>query len=85
MTSGFLRTLGPAHQIMFDHAISNNLTLDDLTGRRKHQPLARVRQDCMTQIHRDCGMSTVAVGRLFGRHHTTVMHAISASKERAEK
>lgn len=79
------RHLGPVHSIMLDFASRNGLTLDDLTGRSRFRNVAHPRQDCMAEISRRCRMSAVKIAKLFGRDHTTVLHALKASARRKHR
>lgn len=47
-----------------------------LVGRRKHGRLVLPRHLCMYLLRRELKMTLPEIGDLFGRHHTTVMHAI---------
>lgn len=47
-----------------------------LRGESRHAPLARSRQLAMWRIAKETGLSTPRIGALFGRDHTTVIHAI---------
>lgn len=49
--------------------------LTDPTDRR-HQPLAYQRQLAMYLVRELCDLSLPETGRVFGRHHTTVLHAV---------
>ena len=52
-----------------------------LVGRRRTQPLALWRQFVMWQIRANTCLSYPQVGRLFGRDHTTVLHAVTQINE----
>lgn len=72
-------------EIMYDFARKNDLTMEDLSGRGKDLRLNRIRQDCMAEIYRRCGMSSTEIGRLFGRDPSTILAAIKASENRARE
>lgn len=76
------KILGPAHAIMFKYCERYRITFDDLRGRSRKQPLARIRQDCMAEVYHNTKLSTTNVGRLFDRDHTTIIHGIRASEAR---
>lgn len=63
----------------------HGLSMWDMRGRDRHQEIAHIRQDCMAEMWRKMGLSYPRIGRMYGRHHSTVMAAIKASDERAAK
>lgn len=66
-----------------DFARSKGIPFKVLMSRRRDQHTAHARQDCMAMLNRNTQLSMPAIGRLFGRDHTTVLHGIRASKRRA--
>lgn len=52
---------------------------DDVTGPDRSYPLAPIRQAAMVRA-REWGLSLSQVGRLFNRHHTTVLHAVEKAR-----
>ena len=53
-----------------------NVSMDDLTGKKKNREIVEPRQICMFLIHDIVGIPLASIGNLFGgRDHTTVMHA----------
>jgi len=48
----------------------------ELLGRSRRQPLAHARQVAMYLCRELTDMSYPQIGRLFDRHHTTVIHAV---------
>lgn len=59
-------------------------TVDDVLGPTRLAHVVRARRDAMRLIRDRLAWSYPAIGRLFGRDHTTVMMAL-ASPERREK
>jgi chromosomal replication initiation ATPase DnaA len=57
-------------------AVQHGLTLQEVMGNARKQPAARVRQIAMQRLASEFGDSLTDIGRFFGRHHTTVRHAI---------
>jgi tryptophanase len=55
---------------------SFGLTLDQLRSRDRRPQLVRVRQAVMRALHEQAGLSSVQIGRLLDRDHTTVLHAL---------
>jgi chromosomal replication initiation ATPase DnaA len=70
MSPAEIKSLVVAHY--HDHLI----TVADLEGPRRTQPLAFIRQIAMTLIYEHCELSSTEVGQLFGgRDHGTVLAA----------
>lgn len=69
-----------AREVMDDFCARNGIRREDLTGPRRHQPLARLRQDAYVEVWFKCPhLSFPAIGRAFGgRDHTTVLHGLKA-------
>ncbi len=60
--------------------------LSDLLSKRRHKSIALPRQVCMWLARRHTRYSLEEIGGYFGgRDHTTVMHAVSAVKEKRRK
>ena len=76
------RALGPAHSILWAYCRLHGITLDDLRGPSRKQPLAAIRQDCMAEIYHSTSMSTTQIGKILNRDHTTICHGIKASEAR---
>jgi predicted HicB family RNase H-like nuclease len=58
--------------------------IDRILSRRRDWLTVQDRQDAMVYLQ-SAGMSSVAIGRLFGRDHSTVLHAISRAKARPQQ
>ena len=56
-------------------AVEHGMTVDDLMSDRRSSPFIAARQEAMVTLV-GLGMSASAVGRLMGRDHTTVLHAV---------
>jgi len=52
-----------------------NVKKDDLLGKKKNKDIVEPRQICMYVICSMLEMSLLSIGQLFGRDHTTVIHA----------
>lgn len=64
-----------AEGIMVFIAEQYNITVDDLTSKKRNREIAMPRQIAMYMCREMLGLSTTAIGRSFGnRDHTTVMH-----------
>lgn len=64
-------------------AATHGVHTADLMGRSKSRSVARARQEAMVRV-RALGYSLPEVGRIFGRDHTTVVHACRQVAARAE-
>lgn len=72
-----------ARAIIAAHAHRAGYTLEEFTGPGRRQPLVAKRQDCMAEVKRFTDLSYPVIAQLFHRDHTTVLHGIRASNERA--
>jgi len=86
MAEDVLQDLGPAAasapispgRILAATAEAFGVTIADLEGPRRHQPLARGRQIAMYIVREMTDLSLPKIGQLFGgRDHTTVLHGIN--------
>jgi chromosomal replication initiator protein len=86
MAEDVLQDLGPAHskapvspaRILAATAEAFSLSIADLEGPRRHQPLARARQIAMYIVRETTDLSLPKIGTIFGgRDHTTVLHGIN--------
>lgn len=58
------------------------LLASDLTGDSRTAPIVAARQQAMWLCARDTPLSLPAIGRIFNRDHTTVLHAIRRENDR---
>lgn len=68
-------------RIALDVAMKHEITIEELTGPKRHQRQAHPRQEAMFKMKR-AGYSYSEIGRFFGRDHTTVMHGVRAHEAR---
>lgn len=68
-----------------EFARQRNIPLSDFFGKTRTRPVAWPRQDCMAMLRRKTGANVSTIGRIFGRDHTTVIHGIRASEQRASQ
>jgi len=61
------------------------VTVEEINGRSQVRPIAWARQEAMAATYHHTRLSMPQVGRIFGRDHTTVLHAIQRVAERAQK
>jgi chromosomal replication initiation ATPase DnaA len=81
--------VSPAERIAADVAAGHGLTLADLKSSSRRLPVAAARQEAMATLRtitREDGRtprySLPWIGRLFDRHHTTVLYACRAVERR---
>lgn len=86
MAEDVLQDLGPAHaaapispgRILAATAEAFGLSIADIEGPRRHQPLARARQIAMYMVREMTDLSLPKIGSLLGgRDHTTVLHGVN--------
>lgn len=63
------------HEIVASVAEETGVPVEDIMGRSRLAQIARARQLAMYLCRRYRGAPLTLVGRFFGRHHTTVLHA----------
>lgn len=68
-------------QILREEAFRNGYTVEELLAQNKRLHITAVRQYAMWRAHKETGRSLGAIGLVFNRDHTTVLHAI----ERVER
>lgn len=56
----------------------------DILSKKRDRPTAHARQLCFYRIRHECNYSLPAIGRLFDRDHTTVLHGIRQETKRRE-
>lgn len=66
-----INALGIVREIAADHGVSVDAVFADCRYKRVTVPRQAAMRACRTVL----GLSFSAIGALFGRHHTTVMHA----------
>lgn len=74
----------PARYVMEKAAIGFDVSVEELTGRARTRPITDYRQVAMAVVRQMTRASYPAIGRLFNRDHTTVMHGV-ARAERVPK
>lgn len=73
---------GPAREIIRQVCVRTGVTWAEMSGRSHQRRIAHARQEAMYAIRMHLGWSTPCIGALFGRDHTTCMHAIRAVEKR---
>jgi len=71
-----------AADIVARRAADNGIPVHVLKGPQQPKRWSRVRHDIYRELY-DTGLYTLPqIGRLFNRHHTTILHGIRRSRER---
>lgn len=65
----------PRHSVLQWVAARHGVTKDDLRGPSRKPHLVRARWEAMA-ILREHGLSLPAIGLMFNRHHTAVLHGL---------
>ena len=73
-----------AKQIITLVAQSHQMTVEALCSKTRLQSIAHPRQEAMATLVRSGRYSTVAVGQIFERDHTTIIHADRAVRRRED-
>lgn len=63
-------------------AREHGVTVPEILGPSRHRRVAWPRQEAIAAVREMFRDPLDQIGALFGRHHTTVMHAIRAVQER---
>lgn len=71
--------------IIFQEASKGRVPPEVLSGPRRNAGCVRPRHSAMYRCRRELGMSYPAIGRVFHRDHTTVMHAVEKIKRMAKE
>lgn len=73
----------PMHVIIRELCEKYNITVQQLLGARRSQPIAQARQEGYWRASRECGASLPQIARVFNRaNHTTVWYGIRRHEER---
>lgn len=75
------RNLTPARQIIEEEAWNAGVRVADVLGRRRLMEYVRPRHKAMLRIRRELGYSYPRIGRLFNRHHVSVLTCIRKQTE----
>jgi len=50
------------------------IPLKDLESNRRYRPLVEARMITADYLMRECGLTSIAVGRIFNRDHSSILH-----------
>ena len=76
------RLILPVETIVDEVAKRHRLTVADLIGTGLARPVTLARQEAMWAVKQATTLSYPAIGRFFGRDHTTIIHGVQAHEER---
>lgn len=65
-------------------ALRHNLTRQDILGYSRTAKVSMARQDCAA-FFRERGYSTVEIGRIMKRDHSTILHALKQHRARTNE
>ena len=69
-------------QIIKQVADNYCLTTDEILGTSRKQYIAWARQDAFDRLYRETTLSLPGIGRLFKKHHSTVLYGIWEHRKR---
>jgi chromosomal replication initiation ATPase DnaA len=72
-----------ARRLLAERAADFQVTVSDLVGDSRKRAVAWPRQAIMAELYETGRYSLPAIGRLFNRDHSTVMHGVRRHAERA--
>lgn len=68
--------LGRKRQIVMQEALRTGVPFHEITGNTRKPEAVSARWECMRRMRVELGMSTTAIGKHFGRDHSSVIHAL---------
>jgi hypothetical protein len=68
--------------IMREVCKARNVSYEDLVGPQRWRHLIGPRHECMYRLYTEANFSYERIGVIFGRDHTTAMHAVRAHRKR---
>jgi chromosomal replication initiation ATPase DnaA len=71
-----------SRRIIAEVARDHGITPDDIMGECRRPEFAWPRHEAMRQVYQETGLSFSAIGRIFGRDHTTVMNGVKRAQAR---
>lgn len=73
-------------EVIAEAAAGNHVTVEDILGRGRTRTVANARREIWCVLGMEpYGLSLHETARLFGVHHTSVLHARKSDEARAEK
>jgi hypothetical protein len=74
-----------ARRIMIEVALEHHLTLTELLGTKRSWGNVDARYEAYARCHDELGMSTVAIGKRFGRDHSSIVHGIRRHRSKTPR
>ena len=71
--------LAQARRILQEVASEHGVTIEDLHGPRRGQLLFAARAHAVRRIRAETGLKQMAIGRLVGRHHSTISYHLNGN------
>ncbi len=75
-----LRRRPPIYKLLEQTCRDNAVLPAEVIGARRTKAVARVRRHLQLAIRQEYGLSYPEIARLFGGHHTTIMHNVRVAK-----
>jgi len=72
------------HFVLRESAKQFGVKVEDILSESRHHEVCKARYVTMMVCYIELDMPLVYIGRLFHRHHSTVIHAIETVKEHEE-
>ena len=63
-------------QVLINACKICDITMDELKGKARNRHLIVARHICFYILRNDFALSLVEIGRIFNRHHSSIIHAI---------
>jgi chromosomal replication initiation ATPase DnaA len=71
-----------ARVIIRDVAQKHDIKIDEMLGKSRLRFVAWARQEAYDRVYRETLLSLPAIGRIFKKDHTTILHGIWAHRKR---
>ena len=72
--------VGQAAAILQETALKHCLSCGEMIEGGNQRQYVRARREVYARLYVDLGWSLTRIGLLFGKHHTTVLHALKAAE-----
>ena len=73
-----------ANEIIFKVCLYYNITNEEIRGKKRHRTIVMARHMSMFLIRTRLKLKLKAIGDLFGRDHTTVIHGIKSIQDQSD-
>ena len=72
--------LGRVLEIQIKTCAKYGIGLEEMLGERRHKHLVRARWEAICQAYYETSFSTMRLGKLFNRDHTTILYVVGRTK-----